>query len=225
MDKFFFGSAISVVDSQGAITLPAAFVETLKRRLGDGGLFLGRHEEGHCLVVYDKGYFAQQQRHDETQPGALVGGTRTTHDNWVRTNFAFVDQIAVAEDGSIPISPIMRARGQIGTAVLLVGAGHRFEIWDLENVVARGPYDLSWLAQRHLQFQRMAGGGAPCQSTPLPVVLVPTAPRKRRAPALRLSHVQGTPPHQWSGELRYLCRCWDWRGRLIMTVRRCMRMR
>jgi hypothetical protein len=51
------------------------------------------------------------------------------------------------------LGPLMRQRGRIGDAALLVATGPRFEIWDLDLVLERAPADLITLATAHLKLQ------------------------------------------------------------------------
>jgi hypothetical protein len=51
------------------------------------------------------------------------------------------------------LPPMMRERGRIGNSALLVATGQRFEIWDLDMVLERGPSDLVSLATLHLKLQ------------------------------------------------------------------------
>lgn len=150
MEGFFIGTAISAVDADGGFVLPKLFLEALGSGAPDGHVFLALHEEGHCLVGYDSDLFAEQQRGIDWRAGMLMGGTRTAHDSWLRTTFTFVEQREIVDPDRLSIGPIMRERGHIGRSVLLVGAGRRFEIWDLANVVEHGPSDLRWVAEHHL---------------------------------------------------------------------------
>lgn len=191
MDKFFFGSAISSVDERGAIVLQADFIETLKARQADGVMFIGRHQDGQRLVIYDTEYFNDQQARTDGQNGSLGGGRDDQDEQYLLRTFTFVDKVKVSDRGEIFISPIMRERGRIGSGVLIVGVGHRLELWDLHAVVERGPYDLRWVAQRHLRAQALAGQdatGAKPDGLSMPVTV--PAIRQRRATRLRPTQIE-----------------------------------
>lgn len=200
MDVFFIGSAISPVGVGGEIMLPPAFVRTLKNRSDKGEIYVGRHEEGQCLVGYDRLFLDQQMQRVDWGQGALVGGSRMTHDAWLRRTFAFVEPTVLTDKNHMSIGPILRARGKIGAAVLLVGAGQRFEIWDLASVIARGPCDLQWVAERHVQAQRLClPAGQNVQAALAPVVLPPAKPRKASRTVRRPGSPRIAPREQAAG--------------------------
>jgi len=190
METFFIGSAISVVDEASRIALPPAFSTTLRSRSFDGRLFIGRHEEGHCLVGFDSAFFAQQHHDVDWRASSLVGGSRAAHDKWLRRTFAFVEETELTDTNLITIGPIIRARGEIGTGVLLVGAGQRFEIWDLATVMEYGPHDLRWVAERHLKSLNM---GHPADEM-MRALSLPTATSQLRPRTLRAPPRKGALP-------------------------------
>ena len=151
MDELFIGSAVCEVTSGGEIVLPRHFHETIMSRSPDGRLFVGLHEESPCLVVYDRIFAAQQQWDFDTRRAAFIGSNLDAHYTRLRRTFGFVEEIALAPDGMMTLGPLMRERGQIGESVLLVATGQRFEIWDLEYVLSRGPSELMKLAALHLK--------------------------------------------------------------------------
>lgn len=194
MDKFFFGSAISSVDERGGILLPAGIIETLKERQADGVVFVGRHEDGQRLVVYDKAYFDDQRAGIGWQNGALIGGTKETHEQFLLRTFTFVEKVELTDLGQIAISRIMRACGRIGDSILMIGAGQHFELWDLQTVIKNGPSDLRWLAQRHVAAQSIGEQNVECdRAGKAPISGSVVTLRTRRATPRRVAKVQAEP--------------------------------
>ncbi|MDB5703936.1 MAG: hypothetical protein JWN66_1052 [Sphingomonas bacterium] len=153
MDELFIGSALSEVTSGGEILLPRTFHQTAQLRSQNGSLFVGLHEESRCLVVYDKAFAAQQQWDFDTRRAAFIGSNLDAHYTRLRRTFGFVEEVKLAPDGMMTLGALMRERGRIGTTALLVATGQRFEIWDLDFVLERGPADLVALATLHLKIQ------------------------------------------------------------------------
>ena len=152
MDELFIGSALCEVTNGGEIVLPRHFHETIMARSPDGRLFVGLHEESPCLVVYDRIFAAQQQWDFETRRSTFLGTNMEAHYARVRRAFGFVEHVTLAPDGMMILAPLMRERGRIGNSALLVATGPRFEIWDLDMVLERGPSDLVALATLHLKL-------------------------------------------------------------------------
>jgi len=178
-------------DERGEIVLPRHFHETILSRSPDGRLFVGLHEESPCLVVYDRIFAAQQQWDFETRRSSFIGTNMDAHYARVRRAFGFVEHVTLAPDGMMILAPLMRQRGRIGNAALLVATGPRFEVWDLDMVLERAPADLVTLATLHLKLQ------IPNEESNGPS-LHPVDPRYRSAriaqSGLRLQHVPALRP-------------------------------
>lgn len=151
MDELFIGSAICAVTGGGEIVLPRAFHETVLARSPDGRLLVGLHEDSPCLVVYDRIYAAQQQWDFETRRTSLIGSDQEAHHARLRRAFGLVEHVTLAPDGVITLAPRMRQCGQIGSSVLLVATGQRFEMWDLDFVLESETPDLIALATFHFK--------------------------------------------------------------------------
>lgn len=189
MDELFIGSAVCEMTSGGEILLPRGFHETARQRSASGQLFVGLHEESRCLVVYDKAFAAQQQWDFDTRRAAFIGSNLDAHYTRLRRTFGFVEEIMLAPDGMMTLGPLMRERGQIRDSVLLVATGQRFEIWDLDYVLSRGPSELMKLATLHLKVHIEE-----CHVPALPSV----DPRRRGAaipqPGVRVQQVPALQP-------------------------------
>jgi DNA-binding transcriptional regulator/RsmH inhibitor MraZ len=151
MDELFIGSAICEVTNGGEILLPLAFHQTARNRSQDGDLLVGLHEESSCLIVYDKDVAAQQHYDNERRRASFLGTNLEEYYSRQRRMYGFVEHITLAPDGMIVLPSLIRAHGRFGGAALLVATGERFEIWDLDFVLERGPSDLATLARLHLK--------------------------------------------------------------------------
>lgn len=60
--------------------------------------------------------------------------------------FGFAAPTRMDGKGRIAIAPWMRDEGPVRRRALLVGMGHYFEVWDLDQVIAEGPADVKALA-------------------------------------------------------------------------------
>ena len=193
MDELFIGSAVCEVTSGGEIVLPRHFHETILSRSPDGRLFVGLHEESPCLVVYDRIFAAQLQWELETRRSTFLGANMEAHYARLRRAFGFVEQLTLAPDGMMILAPLMRQRGGIGSAALLVATGTRFEIWDLDMVLERAPADLVALATLHLKLRTSkeeSHGPAlqPADPRHLATRVAQSGLRVQHVPALRPRH-------------------------------------
>ncbi|MES1975671.1 MAG: division/cell wall cluster transcriptional repressor MraZ [Pseudomonadota bacterium] len=191
MDELFIGSAICEVTSGGEILLPRAFHETAQLRSPNGQWFIGLHEEQRCLVVYDRAFAAQQQWDFETRRAAFIGSNLEAHYTRLRRTFGFVETIRLAPDGMMMLGALMRERGRIGASALLVATGQRFEIWDLDYVLARGPSDLVTLATLHLKIQL---ANEDCHGPALPSVDSRRRPGNLSQPGFHLQQMPSLRP-------------------------------
>ncbi|WEJ99403.1 MAG: division/cell wall cluster transcriptional repressor MraZ [Candidatus Sphingomonas phytovorans] len=193
MDELFIGSAICEMTSGGEILLPRSFHETARQRAMGGQLFVGLHEESRCLVVYDKAFAAQQQWDFDTRRAAFIGSNLDAHYTRLRRTFGFVEEIMLAPDGMMTLGPLMRERGNIGDSVLLVATGQRFEIWDLEFALSRGPSELMKLASLHLKIhianeERHVPALSPVESRRRAASAAQPGLRVQQMPAVRPRH-------------------------------------
>ncbi len=144
MDELFFGSAVCDVTNAGQMMLPAPFVETIRRRSTNSNLLIGLHQDAACLVAFDRLYAMRRDCEASATP---------EDQGRLRRNYGFVEQVTISPAGVMVLSALMRDRGHIGRSALVVATGQRFEIWDLDEVLERGPSDLITLATHHLMTQ------------------------------------------------------------------------
>jgi MraZ protein len=133
--SFFGGSALATVDAAGRVRLPRFVRETLGRRSEGRRLVFGAHEEAPCLSAYDPGYRS-----------ALIGRDGS------RRIFGFAEEAEYDASGRVTLPPIMRWKGRIESAVLFVGTGGAFELWNPQLALAADDPDLREMAEYRLQF-------------------------------------------------------------------------
>lgn len=131
-ERFLFGGrAVTSVDHDGRMILPAFVIEVLERRGSAGMICLGVHERDSCLHAYDESYhralFAEIERRRLSDEAA--GRTAADHHSRLRRAFGFVEQTLVADDGAILLPPLLRRKALIKRSALIVGIGGSFEIW------------------------------------------------------------------------------------------------
>ncbi len=193
MDELFIGSALCEVTSGGEILLPLAFHLTARIRSPDGDLLVGLHEESSCLIVYDKGVAAQQHYDNERRRASYLGTNLDEHFTRQRRMYGFVEHVTLAPDGMMVLPSLIRDRGRIGGAALLVATGERFEIWDLDFVLERGPSELVTLAtlqlKQHLANEEQHDISLPRAGAPYRTpVIAPSGIRVQPVPPVRPRH-------------------------------------
>lgn len=131
-EQFLFGGrAMTSVDHDGRMALPAFVTEVLERRGSARTICFGVHERDSCLRAYDESYhralFAEIERRRLSDEEA--GRTAADHHSRLRRAFGFVEQAPVGDDGAITLPPLLRRKAMIKRAALIVGVGGSFEIW------------------------------------------------------------------------------------------------
>ena len=131
-EQFLFGGrAMTDVDPDGRMVLPAFVTEVLERRGSARTICFGVHERDSCLHAYDESYhralFAEIERRRLSDEAA--GRSAFDHHSRLRRVFGFIEQAPIAEDGAIVLPPLLRRKAMIKRAALIVGVGGSFEIW------------------------------------------------------------------------------------------------
>ena len=131
-EQFLFGGrAMTSVDPDGRMILPAFIIDVLERRGAARTICFGVHERDSCLHAYDAGYhralFAEIER--RRLADEVAGRTAADHHSRLRRVFGFIEQAPIAEDGAIVLPPLLRRKAMIKRAALIVGVGGGFEIW------------------------------------------------------------------------------------------------
>ncbi|MBE2994151.1 hypothetical protein IFR23_19335 [Sphingomonas sp. CFBP 13603] len=144
MDKLFVGSAVSTISARGELVLPEQFCIAIQSRGAREDLFIGLHADDPCMLVYDGTSVVDQHRE------LAANWESGARDTLLRRRLGFVAPAQMDGKGRIAIASWMRARRGVRQRALLVGMGHHFEVWNLDQVLEQGPGDLIVLAALHL---------------------------------------------------------------------------
>ncbi len=123
----FQGSSALVLDVKGRITVPARHRDMLAT-LGNGELTLTKHTEG-CLLVFPRqAWFAFREK---------LLGLPFSSDGVRRLFLGSAVDVEIDAGARLLIPPELRTAAALTRNVMLVGMGHRLELWDAERHAAQ----------------------------------------------------------------------------------------
>ncbi len=148
----FSGNALGALDEEGRVRLPTFILREMARH-GDGGqLLLGVHESDPCLTGY--GAALKPRLQDELERRRLrdeaLGRPADEHHARARRTFGLVEEASYDDGGRLTLPPMARRRGGLGNAILFIGAGSHFELWDPALALAEGGEELRFVAEYRL---------------------------------------------------------------------------
>ena len=157
INHIFSGNALGAVDEEGRVRLPPFIMREMERHDGGGRVLLGVHESDPCLTGYGSALrprleaeLERRRLRDEAE-GRAAGA----HHARARRTFGLVEEADYDEAGRLTLPPMARRRGGLGRAILFIGAGSHFEIWDPSLAMADGDEGLRYVAE-----YRLEGGSA-----------------------------------------------------------------
>ncbi|HVF65801.1 MAG TPA: division/cell wall cluster transcriptional repressor MraZ [Casimicrobiaceae bacterium] len=118
----FRGVSPLVLDAKGRLAIPAKHRDTL--RDGGAGLVITA-DPSRCLLLYPRQIWEPIQ--------AQLMSFSSFEDrirSWQRLLVGYADDVDIDASGRILVPPMLREYARIDRDVVLVGQGHRFEIWD-----------------------------------------------------------------------------------------------
>jgi MraZ protein len=148
----FSGNALGAVDEDGRVRLPAFILREMARH-GDGGrLLLGVHESDPCLTAYGSELRPRLQAELERRRlrDEALGRPADEHHARARRTFGAVEEASYDEDGRLTLPPFARRRSGLDGAILFIGAGSHFELWDPSRALAEGDEALRFVAEYRL---------------------------------------------------------------------------
>jgi MraZ protein len=149
----FSGNALGAVDESGRVRLPPFILNEMARHGDRGRLLFGVHSSDPCLTGY--GAALKPRLHAELERRRLrdeeSGLTADEHHSRVRRLFGLVEEAAYDEAGRIALPPLARHRGGIADAILFIGAGTHFELWDPGLALAEGSPEVREMARYRLE--------------------------------------------------------------------------
>jgi MraZ protein len=132
INTLFSGTSLEPVDVEGRTTLPDFVLRVLNRRRSGCQILFGAHEADPCTNGFDEDH--GKTLHAEVERRRLVeegeGASATLHHSRVRRTFGAVERASVDSSGRVKLPPMMRRRSRIQAAVLFIGTGARFEVWN-----------------------------------------------------------------------------------------------
>jgi MraZ protein len=148
----FSGNALSALDEEGRVRLPAFILREMARHRDAGRLLFGAHEKDPCVTGY--GPALRPRLHAEIERQRLrdeaLGRPLDAHHARARRTFGLVEEACYDEDGRLTLPPLARRRGGLGRDILFVGAGSHFELWDPSLALAGGDDELREVAEYRL---------------------------------------------------------------------------
>jgi MraZ protein len=148
----FSGNALGALDEVGRVRLPPFILREVERHAGGGRLLLGAHETDPCVTGYPaalrprlEAELERRRLRDES-----LGLPADGHHARARRTFGLVEEARFDDDGRLTLPPLARRRGGLERAILFVGAGSHFEIWDPALALAEGDEELRFLARYSL---------------------------------------------------------------------------
>jgi MraZ protein len=148
----FSGNALGALDEEGRVRLPSFILSEMARH-GDGGrMLLGVHEQDPCITGYGAALRPRLEAELERRRlrDEALGRPAGDHHARARRTFGLVEEARYDDGGRLTLPPFARRRGGLGRAILFVGAGSHFEIWDPSLAIAEGDEELRFLAEYRL---------------------------------------------------------------------------
>lgn len=118
----FFGRYEHSLDAKGRVILPARY-----RGSFDTLAYLSKHQEG-CLALWTPDEFDKQLAEMES-----TQDRGTAERNMVRVWSAGLTEVELDRQGRVAIPGFLREYAQLESAVLVVGALNRIELWNPEE--------------------------------------------------------------------------------------------
>jgi len=136
----FQGAAQLNLDSKGRLAIPARYRDMLLNSCA-GSLVLTADPDS-CLLMYPQPDW-QPIREKLLQFSALNPKIRALQ----RRLIGYAEDVVMDSAGRVLISPTLRSYASLDKRVMLVGQGHKFELWD----------ELKWQAQQEAPLSLMDG--------------------------------------------------------------------
>jgi MraZ protein len=121
----FYGTHQNRLDAKGRVSVPAAFRATLKSDSGQPALILRPSEKLSCMDAWPEPVFKTLQG-----PVDALPEMSQAHDDLAATIFAEAARLEVDKDGRISLPPELIAHARLTDAVVFMGLGRKFQIWE-----------------------------------------------------------------------------------------------
>lgn len=119
----FQGTSALALDAKGRLNVPVRHRDVLMA-IAEGRLTLTKHPEG-CLLVFPRPTWEQFRERLLALP---IGA-----DGWRRIFLGSAVDVEIDGSSRVLVSPELRAAAGLTKDVLLMGMGHRLELWDAQR--------------------------------------------------------------------------------------------
>ncbi len=123
----FQGAAALSLDAKGRLTVPSRQRDSLLEKTSPPSLVLTAHPDA-CLLLYPAGAWAPIR---ERVMGFPALDARFSV--WKRLLVGFAEEVEIDAAWRVLISPELRNFAKLDKAVMLVGQGSHFEIWNKDT--------------------------------------------------------------------------------------------
>jgi MraZ protein len=134
-ETVFQGTSALTLDAKGRVAVPTRHRDALMSSV-NGQLTLTKHPAG-CLLVLPRPTWVELRER--------LMGLPMEADGWRRIFIGSAVDVDIDAGSRIHVSPELRANAALIRDVLLIGMGHRLELWDAsryaahESVIKQGP--------------------------------------------------------------------------------------
>lgn len=130
VDHLFRGSALSLIDVKGRLSVPAFIRQKIERRSEEKVLVLGLNENFPCLAGYDTKFSDTIWQESERRRLAEENSTPLAHFDRESGLFGSAIDVPYDPSGRIILPGRLKKRAQIDEVAMFVGMGGTFAIWN-----------------------------------------------------------------------------------------------
>jgi len=122
-EAVFQGTSVLALDAKHRITVPVRHRDLLLA-LSGGQLTLTKHPDGFLIVFPRPAWHAFREK--------LLAMPMST-ERWRRVFLGSADDVEMDAASRVLVAPALREAAGLGKEVLLIGNGHRLELWDKQR--------------------------------------------------------------------------------------------
>jgi MraZ protein len=119
----FQGTSVLALDAKHRITVPVRHRDLLLAMSG-GRLTLTKHPDGFLIVFPRQTWYAFRDK---------LLAMPMSADPWRRVFLGYADDVEMDGASRVLVAPALREAAALGKDVLLIGNGHRLELWDKQR--------------------------------------------------------------------------------------------
>lgn len=123
----FRGPTLLNLDTKGRLVMPTRYRDALLEECG-GQLVVTIDTDDHCLLLYPLPKWLEIERTINALPSFNKAARRVQ-----RLLVGHATEMEMDGAGRISIPPVLRGYAALDKKVMLIGQGHKFEIWSEDN--------------------------------------------------------------------------------------------